>query len=1768
MDRYGSASAETLGAERQVIVSQPTRSVRPRLRGLLASLGVWRAVLWTVCLPLFPGLGQAQAPVVTSAQDTYLKEGTPNKNQGAETVLSIRQSGSHRSLVLFDQVEIASAVGTSTLTAAKLRLTIVSNGNNWGSGGGVAAHRLTQSWSELGATWNCPDDTNTGNSSPDCTQWDMDGTPQFPFLTTPTDVVLHQNGQQGVVEWNVTADVAAFLAGTPNHGWVIKKADESESGLVEYSSREGTFVPELILELNGTPAPPPVINPDTYLKKGTPNKNQGSETILRVRQSGPNRALVRFDQTDIENRVGAGTLLSAKLRLTIVSNGNNWGSTGGEVGVHRMTQTWTEYGATWNCPDDINTSNSSADCAEWDMNGNTQFPFVVTPTATALQVNGQEGAVEWDVIADVQAFLAGTANHGWLVKKVEENQSGRMDYSSREGAFPPELVLEVSGGGVPSDTEPPTITATLTPEPNANGWNNTDVVISFDCQDADSGVATCPAPVVITTEGAAQEVEATAEDQAGNVRTIIVNVNIDKTPPAVAPAVSPEPNQNGWNNTNVTVSFGATDNLSGVASVAPPLGISSEGAGQLVDGAATDFAGNSTQASVNVNLDKSSPIVSINTPNPGAILRTVDTEVSGTVSEALSGVAGGTCNGSAASVSSSAFSCQVTLVDGGNSINVGITDLAGNVGAARIGVSVIQAPLITITSPAPLSLLNASPITVSGTVSGSPASVIVNGVQASGGTSFTAAGIGLNEGANTITAVATDAAGNVSMASIVVFLDTSAPGIIVDSPTDGAILSEPTVDVVGRLDDIAAATAASDGVTVTVNGTTADVTNLTFVVSDVPLRLGSNSIVITAQDTAGNSNSRVVNVTRRELVGQRIRRVSGNDQLGVVGATLPNPLVVALFNSNGSPAVGRAVTFRVTRGDGSLSSAGQTGRTIDVLTDNTGQAEVSFTLGTRSGAGNHQVTASARGFVGEASFRASASSGPPTEIKVVVGENQRGVIGEPLARPLTVIVHDESGNPVAGVPVLFEAAQGGGNFQGSTSITRPTGPDGRISVVLALGPEAGVNNNVVQASFPGLVGLPAVFFASGVVPGSPAATRVSGVVLDNSNIPVEGVTASIAGSSLQAVTDDQGQFSIPNVAVGTHHLIVDGSTTTRPGTWAGLEFEINVVSGIDNTIGMPIFLLPLDTDNAKVVGGPDDVTLTLRDVPGFSMTVFANSATFPDGSQQGDVMVTQVHSDKVPMPPQEGAAPRLVVTIQPPGVRFDPPARVTYPNVFGLNPGQVVNLFSFDHDLGEYVNVGTGSVSEDGSLVVSDPGVGIRQAGWHIPPAPPPPTTCAKPIDVELSGPRFLIVGQTGTLEGSSSLEDGSQGCPAVGGTFTWTNSDTAIVSGADGVTDNPVSVTGASPGTSNITVTYEAAGKTATRSAEVNVGKLEMTAFRPQTEPFQRRAVPDDEEESPGVGIRVNGDDDNNNGNPDRNETSVGSENDLIEVTLEVDPVTLPEGNEYVLKRISGDIKVWSAPTKGSAVLEAEDEIVLTFTGNTRTVWAESPGGGGILELQVRDSQSKDVLLKDRVNFFPFTSIVIAIAGDGQVPVDPADTNLGTFRLAIDLYEEGYDVHMFNEDVVATDGSGPAFDEVADAVRDRNVRQVAAFGYSQGGGSTHDLLERLAANRTLLGDAFIVSFAAYVDAITNAGASSETRRPADAVFLANYFQRQLLIEQGFLRGNRIDTPGANFECNVNEDDCGAGPPGWGSDLHHRTIDDHLNVLGGIRSLLVARVPK
>jgi fibronectin type 3 domain-containing protein len=240
------------------------------------------------------------------------------------------------------------------------------------------------------------------------------------------------------------------------------------------------------------------------------------------------------------------------------------------------------------------------------------------------------------------------------------------------------------------DTVAPVITASASPAPNAAGWNNTNVAITFTCSDAASGVVFCPAAVTVTTEGAGQVIAGTASDKAGNTKTVTVLINLDKTPPVISFSASPPPNANGWNNTNVTVSFTCSDAASGIATCPAPAALTTEGSNQLVTGTATDLAGNAATTHVTANIDKTAPTINIISPQNDAVLNLSKPEIAIEFSGGFSGIDTVTVNlfldgfdvtsDALITASGLTYTPNTALQDGAHSILVSISDNANNTG--------------------------------------------------------------------------------------------------------------------------------------------------------------------------------------------------------------------------------------------------------------------------------------------------------------------------------------------------------------------------------------------------------------------------------------------------------------------------------------------------------------------------------------------------------------------------------------------------------------------------------------------------------------------------------------------------------------------------------------------------------------------------------------------------------------------------------------------------------------------------------------------------------------------------------------------------------------------------------------------------------------------------------------------------------------------------------------------------------------------------------
>jgi RHS repeat-associated protein len=195
-----------------------------------------------------------ETPVLPVA-DTYVRKWTEDTNYGSASELEVEgtiQSAYKHGLVRFDAAAIAAAVGTDALEKAELELTIAAAPGFYGDGT-ISVHRMTMPWTELGATWDCANDTATWNTWTDCSfadRWGMEWGDPFPvpYVLDASDARYVAALQTGTIRLDVTEDVQAILAQpSANRGWLIKAGNDPYLVFVRFGSRESTSDPRLIL---------------------------------------------------------------------------------------------------------------------------------------------------------------------------------------------------------------------------------------------------------------------------------------------------------------------------------------------------------------------------------------------------------------------------------------------------------------------------------------------------------------------------------------------------------------------------------------------------------------------------------------------------------------------------------------------------------------------------------------------------------------------------------------------------------------------------------------------------------------------------------------------------------------------------------------------------------------------------------------------------------------------------------------------------------------------------------------------------------------------------------------------------------------------------------------------------------------------------------------------------------------------------------------------------------------------------------------------------------------------------------------------------------------------------------------------------------------------------------------------------------------------------------------------------------------------------------
>ena len=160
---------------------------------------------------------------------------------------------------------------------------------------------------------------------------------------------------------------------------------------------------------------------DAWIDQGKLTQNKGADGSLRVKaQAGSlRRSLVQFNLSGIP---ATGCVQTATLKMTLTSVGRSARS----YAVHRLSSAWVEgtsassSGVTWQ---------RRTATVPWSLPGGD---FATNATATASTATTAGSVVQWDVTADVRAFVGGTTNNGWIVKDTAESANAEFVFGSRE----------------------------------------------------------------------------------------------------------------------------------------------------------------------------------------------------------------------------------------------------------------------------------------------------------------------------------------------------------------------------------------------------------------------------------------------------------------------------------------------------------------------------------------------------------------------------------------------------------------------------------------------------------------------------------------------------------------------------------------------------------------------------------------------------------------------------------------------------------------------------------------------------------------------------------------------------------------------------------------------------------------------------------------------------------------------------------------------------------------------------------------------------------------------------------------------------------------------------------------------------------------------------------------------------------------------------------------------------------------------------------------
>src|SRR5207237_2609193 len=222
----------------------------------------------------------------------------------------------------------------------------------------------------------------------------------------------------------------------------------------------------------------------------------------------------------------------------------------------------------------------------------------------------------------------------------------------------------------------------------------------------------------------------------------------------------------------------------------------------------------------------------------------------------------------------------------------------------------------------------------------------------------------------------------------------------------------------------------------------------------------------------------------------------------------------------------------------------------------------------------------------------------PTQLAIISGAGQSGIVGQALATPLEVEVRAADNLPVGGVAVRFRAPPGGS--PADTTIT--TGTSGRALVDAILGSSAG--SQTFQVSLPAFPSVAASFTASAISTAISAATSTvtisTGTVLSGNTVKLRLQGKDGSGTNITTGGDLVVFSSSGGSSTGTISAAADSGDGVYTAVFTG------VLAGTGTTIGAT-------TNGIAISTALPTITVTPGSISPATSAVTASASTVTSG---------------------------------------------------------------------------------------------------------------------------------------------------------------------------------------------------------------------------------------------------------------------------------------------------------------------------------------------------------------------------------------------------------------------------------------------------------------------------------------------------------------------------------------------------------------------------